>query len=61
MRPNANHTARWQVMQSDKQLTGLKLTSGSGEQTKNEVAITAQQGDKELIPDCHLRQLYHGH
>ena len=61
MRPDANHTARWQVMQSDKQLTGLKLTSGSGEQTINEVTVKAQQDMKELIPDCHLRQLYHGH
>jgi len=48
-------------MSSGKQPAGLKLTSGSGEQTLEWSAITGQQEEKELIPDWHWGQLYHGH
>jgi hypothetical protein len=38
-------------MNSNKQPAGLKLTSGSGEQTLLEVTTMVQQEKKELLPD----------
>ena len=58
---DANPTAKGTPINSNKQPVGLKLTSMSGEQTFCEVTTEVQQERKELLPDWHRDQLYHGY